>query len=208
MVKNWRVWLLGIVALLVMVGARGMSFWLPVVLTGVTHQHIGQVGLIAMVPSLAGIIGLYINATHSDRRKERQQHVIIPHYLAAFALLSAGIVVLANQNLSIACLVIAEGCMMAAGGVFWTLPTLILGSQTLGIGLGVIGSIGCIGGIVGPLFMGVIMSSKDGVHGISLLMGFVGLTQLLAGVIVASLRLEARERSTTVSVPFAQGQEI
>lgn len=84
--------------------------------------------------------------------------------------------------------------MLAAGGVFWTLPPLLLARQALGVGIGLIGAIGSIGGIVGPLLMGWVMSSREGLHGISLLMGVVALTQLLAGGIIFSLRLEGKER--------------
>lgn len=195
--QSWRevlklgsVWALGIASLLGALGARGMNFWLPVVITGVTHQRSSIVGLIAVLPSLAGMVGLYLNSRHSDRSKERRRHAGVPHLLAGFALLAAGLLVVVNRNMSIGSLIIAEGCLMAAGGVFWTLPALLLSDESLGAGVGMIGSISSIGGIVGPLFMGWIMTSKEGVHGISLLMAFVGLTQLISGYIILSLRVE------------------
>ncbi|GHO51915.1 MFS transporter [Ktedonobacter robiniae] len=217
--QNWRevlklgsVWALGIASLLGALGARGMNFWLPVVITGVTHQRSSTVGLIAVLPSLAGMVGLYINSRHSDRSKERKRHAGVPHLLAGFALLAAGILVVVNRNMSIGSLVIAEGCMLAAGGVFWTLPALLLSSESLGAGVGMIGSISSVGGIVGPLFMGWIMTIKEGVHGISLLMAFVGLTQLISGYIILSLRVEkqpepAGQDALLTYAPTRSGQE-
>lgn len=157
--KDGKVWWLVVVYFLIQVGFYGVSLWLPVMVKGLTKQGFGLVGILAALPYIAGVIGLYLNANHSDRTGERKYHVAIPLILGGIALLLSGLLGSTSAWLGMIFLILTEGFMLPYAGVFWTLPPLFLHRETLGSGMGLINALGNLGGFVGPFMVGYFISS-------------------------------------------------
>jgi sugar phosphate permease len=138
-------------------GNYGISFWLPVMLKRSSGQSDLNVTLLASLPYLVGFITQQINGWHSDRSRERRWHAVIPVLLSGLALflaISAG----AHLALSIVFLTAVGGAYYAFHPAFWAVPTEFLSESAAAASIGFINSIGNLGGFLGPLIMGYLVS--------------------------------------------------
>ncbi len=137
-------------------GLASLSPWLPQILKafGLT---VFQVGLLAAVPPLGGLIGMIVLSRHSDRLGERF------YYAAAVLLLAAVGFACAAFSTSLAAVVasffVASIGVFASQAVFWTIPQSYVAPASAPAAMGLIGMLGSIGGAVVPMAIGRI---KDG----------------------------------------------
>ena len=175
---NWRVLSLGLIEFGIVIGTYAFSFWTPQLLKSLTGQYSNTtIGLLVMVPNLAGAIAMILVSRSSDRKQERSYHAGIPALLAAAAL------TLMDRFQSPA-VVIALMTLLAIGlyswtGPFFSLPTEFLSGSSAAAGIALVNSIGNLGGFVGPYAMGAVSHwSGDMYAGLRLL----AFPVLLAGV--------------------------
>jgi len=134
-------------------GNYGIAFWLPTVLKRMSNQSDLQVTLLASLPYFAGFLGQQINAWHSDRKQERRWHATLPVLLTAvatFLVIKFG----SSVWLSVIFFTIAGGAYYAYHPPFWAVPTEFLSDSAAAASIGLINSVGNLGGFVGPLIMG------------------------------------------------------
>jgi sugar phosphate permease len=183
--KDLKVWYLVIVYFLIQVGFYGVALWLPVIVKGLSKQGFGLVGLIAALPYVAAVIGMYLNANHSDRTGERKKHVAFPLIIGGIALLLSGWLGMSSPLLGIVFLILSEGFVLAYVGVFWTLPPLFLGKESVGSGMGLINALGNLGGFLGPFLIGYfITTTGSNLTGIVIL----SISLVLAGLMTLAFR--------------------
>jgi len=186
-----RVWLCCAVWFLVMTGSYALVYWLPQIVRQLAlARSEWLIGTLSAAPQAALVLGLFLNARHSDRTGERLRHTAIGAVLAGIALLVA---VLLPVGPGVLALLIVAGFGIGANqGVFWTLPA------SLGIGggqvpVGVIAAIsmaGTAGGIVGPAMLGRMFElTGSHVSGILVLAGFL----LLASALLMVWRIRDRQ---------------
>src|SRR6266404_826113 len=138
-------------------GNYGISFWLPTMLKRSSGQSDLNVTLLASLPYLAGFITQQINGWHSDRSRERRWHAAIPVLLSGLALFLA-IRSGSHVALSIAFFTMVGGAYYAFHPAFWAVPTEFLSESAAAASIGFINSIGNLGGFLGPLIMGYLVS--------------------------------------------------
>src|SRR5215468_2245256 len=134
-------------------GNYGIAFWLPTVLKRMSNQSDLQVTLLVSLPYFAGFLGQQINAWHSDRKQERRWHATLPVLLTAiatFLVIKFG----SSVWLSVIFFTIAGGAYYAYHPPFWAVPTEFLSDSAAAASIGLINSVGNLGGFVGPLIMG------------------------------------------------------
>jgi sugar phosphate permease len=202
--KDLKVWYLVIIYFLIQVGFYGVALWLPVIVKGLSKQGFGLVGLIAALPYLAAVIGMYFNANHSDRTGERKWHVAVPLIVGGIALLLSGWLGLSSALLGILFLIISEGFVLAYVGVFWTLPPLFLNKESVGSGMGLINALGNLGGFLGPFLVGYfITTTGSNLTGIVIL----SISLVLAGLMTLAFRHGSyRQTATEVSIGRSAAQ--
>ncbi|MGE5193489.1 MAG: MFS transporter [Deltaproteobacteria bacterium] len=138
-----------------------------------------QIGLLAAVPSLCGMVGMLLNGSWSDRTRKYRLHVGLPALLGAGGWLLAALTDSAVWGLT--------GLSLAFMGVmsmlppFWSLPTSFLSGAAAAGGIALINSVGNIGGLLGPGTVGLI---HDATHshryGLLALAGMLVLSGALA----------------------------
>ena len=116
-------------------------------------------------------------ARHSDLTHERAWHVAGPAVVSGLSLIASAY--LANPILATVALAICTMGGFAALATFWTLPTSFLSGSAAAGGIALRGSIGNLGGFVGPYAIGWI---KDATGETTL-----GLVVLAAGPILAGV---------------------
>ena len=143
-------------------GIYGLVFWLPQIVKGVaTDIGLDKVtgvsintltGYLFAVPFAFAMVAMIWWARHSDLTHERVWHVAGPAVVSGLSLIASAY--LGNPILAAVALVICTMGGFAALATFWTLPTSFLTGSAAAGGIALIGSIGNLGGFVGPYAVG------------------------------------------------------
>ncbi|MGH9618057.1 MAG: MFS transporter, partial [Acidobacteriaceae bacterium] len=135
---------------ILMIGLYGLGFWIPRILTS-EGLPFAQTGWMTALPYLISTVGMVIWCGHSDRTGERTWHLVLAFLAAALGLYIASathLVAISVAGFSIAGLGICSAMPM-----FWAVATEHLGENGVA-GIAVINGLGCVGGFVGPFWMG------------------------------------------------------
>jgi len=134
-------------------GNYGIAFWLPTILKRLSGESDVKVTLLSSLPYLAGFVTQQINGWHSDRSRERRWHAAMPLFLSGLTLFLA-IASGSSLPLSLAFFTLGGAAYYAFGPAFWAVPTEFLSSSAAAASIGLINSVGNLGGFAGPLIMG------------------------------------------------------
>jgi MFS transporter, ACS family, tartrate transporter len=134
-------------------GNYGIAFWLPTILKRLSRQSDLKVMLLAALPYLAGFFFQQLNGWHSDRSRERRWHAAVPVLLSGLSLLLA-IRSASNLGLSVTFFTLMGAAYYAYHPAFWAVPTEFLGESAAAASIGLINSVGNLGGFAGPLIIG------------------------------------------------------
>lgn len=141
-----------------LIGFYGISFFLPTIISGLSKFSLVSVGYVVTIPYIAAFASLILVARSSDKKKERKMHTVIPLAIGALAL-GLSIMVYPNLFLSMIMFVIATAGIYAAFGPFWSIPTTFLTGTSAAVSIGMINSIGNLGGFVGPFIIGYLKTA-------------------------------------------------
>jgi ACS family tartrate transporter-like MFS transporter len=139
----------------VVTGNYGVEIFLPSVLKKWYGMNYLVLTLLLVVPPLGALIGQRFVGWNSDRTGERRWHAALPIYFGAAALLLA--VLPSNPPplaVSVALFTVAALGAKAYLPAFWTLPSLFLTEAAAAGSVGLINSVGNLGGFVGPSVLG------------------------------------------------------
>jgi ACS family tartrate transporter-like MFS transporter len=161
--SNGRVWLLCLVAFLTSSCGNALDLWLPEILRRQVGGSEFQVSLLAAVPYVAAALIMVVVAVHSDRTRERRWHVALPAFLAVVGFLLS--VRTANPLLSLAAFSCARAGLSAGLAPFWTFPGNLLSGSAAAGGVALINSVGNLGGLLAPWFIGRLSSASGSFSG-------------------------------------------
>jgi ACS family tartrate transporter-like MFS transporter len=149
-----RIWLLCLIYLSIVIGLYGVSFWMPLIIKGVSNLSDFMVGIVSVFPYMLAALGMTLIGMHSDRTGERRIHTAASIFMAA-----AGMLLTAyahNPVLELSCLSLVAMGIWGTLGPFWALATSFLSGTAASGGIALINSVGNLGGFVGPYLVGVI----------------------------------------------------
>ena len=159
----------------------GIVLWLPQ-LAGGFGLSTQQIGFVTAIPYLVAASGMYLFGRHSDARGERRFHL-------AFAAATAGVALIATPYVGppVATLLVlctAAWGIYAALPVFWAIPAGFLAGTAAAGAIGLINSLGNLGGFAGPYLVGWLRQTSGGFAAGLVLLGLASLgaaaTALLA----------------------------
>jgi ACS family tartrate transporter-like MFS transporter len=151
--RHPKVLLLALAYAFVVTGNYGIEFFMPSIFKQWHNLKIDAVTWLVLLPPLLAVAGQLFVGWNSDRTKERRLHAAIPALLGAIALAAAPFT---RQHLwlTVLCFAVVAAGLKAYLPAFWSLPNLFL-TQTAAAGsIGLINSIGNLGGFVGPFLLG------------------------------------------------------
>ena len=152
-VADRRVWGLGVVVFGLAMGIYAISFWMPTLLRESGVRSTSEIGWLSAIPNLAAAVGMVLIARRSDRRSERRWHVAVPALLGVVGLL--GSVAFSHQIvLVVVSLGLAAVGVMSALPVQWSFLTAFLGGSSAAVAVGLVNSVGNLGGVVSPALIG------------------------------------------------------
>jgi ACS family tartrate transporter-like MFS transporter len=138
----------------------GFSLWMPTVVKSLTGLPNLGVTLVATLPYVAGGVCTAVIGLSSDRTGERRAHTIIPMLMAALGL-TIGVASRAPA-LGLLSLALVGAGIYGFMPAFWPMPRWFLSGAAGAAAVGLINSVGCLGGFVGPFLVGRLKSSAAG----------------------------------------------
>jgi len=182
--RNRDVLLLAFALFFVNIGTYAFVFWLPTTVQRVSGQSAIFSTALSALPFVVAVVSVVWLGRSSDLRGEHKWHTAVPLGLAAlFFTLSAP----AETPFLVAMLwLCATGAVLFAWAPsFWVLPTLTLGESAAAASLGLINSVGNLGGFVGPSVVGYLMSRSSS-HTVTT--GFLALSFVMGAAMVLAVR--------------------
>jgi sugar phosphate permease len=182
--KHREVGLLALAYFFIITGLYGFNFWLPTIIKALSGLPNFAVTLISALPYLIGFVALLLVGVSSDRSGERRWHTAGPMLVAGAGLL------LSAASQSSAPLAVAMFCIAAAGlysffPAFWALPTTFLTGSAAAASIGLINSIGNLGGFAGPYVVGYLNNKTNSFLGG---MVYLSLSAIVGAALILTLR--------------------
>jgi MFS transporter, ACS family, tartrate transporter len=154
---DWRILLFSGTYFSMTVAMYAIIFFLPTLSKSFLHDiSITQIGLLLSIPYLVALICMFLVSHHSDMSGERRYHVTLLLILAGAGLLFDQLV--SDPLLSLLGISIAISGVLAFIGPFWSYVLSELIEEEQPVGVAVINSIGNLGGFVGPVITGFLIS--------------------------------------------------
>lgn len=144
-----KVWLLCAIYFTLMIGLYGIAFWLPTIVKAFGIKGYLGVGLITAIPYGAAVIGMIFLSRHSDKTGERRLHYVANVTAGAVGLVLSGIFA-SHPALAIIFLSIGTLGVIGSMPLFWPLPSAFLAGTAAAAGIGIVNSVGNLGGYFGP----------------------------------------------------------
>ena len=183
-----RVWALALVYFGIAYGLYALAFFLPSIVSGFRNMFgvqlsIVQVGLISAIPYVFAAVAMFVWSRHADRVREHVWHVAVPLLLGGCAIPVA--LYLRHPAAVMVPVVIAAIGIYSALPVFWALPSRFLTGAAAAGGIGLINSLGNLGGFAAPYATGAL---EDLTGNIRAGMWAVGTDMVLCAGLVVALR--------------------
>jgi ACS family tartrate transporter-like MFS transporter len=148
----------------------GFSFWMPTIVKSLSGLPSLVVTLVATVPYASGLVCLLVIGWSSDRTGERRWHTMVPMLMAGAGMLLAvplsrgGLAAGAASGalaLGLVSLVLVGGGIYGFLPGFWSLPPWFLSGSAAAAAVGLINSVGCLGGFAGPYLVGKLTMGRE-----------------------------------------------
>lgn len=133
----------------------GVEFFLPSILQGWYNLKLNSITWLVILPPILALCAQLFVGWNSDRTKERRFHAVVPIVIGAVALACAPLTQ-GNLTLTVLCFVVGAAGIKAYQPAFWALPSLFLTSTAAAGSIGLINSIGNLGGFLGPRVLGYV----------------------------------------------------
>ena len=169
----------------------GLELFLPTILKDWYKLPLDTITWLLMLPPAAALTGQLSAGWHSDLRKERRMHTVVPLLVGAATLLIAS----RSQGtlaLTMACFVLAAAGIKAYQPSFWALPPLLLSEAAAAGSIGFINAIGNLGGAFGSSMMGRVRTATGSYSGG---LAVLAAAMLMSAVIIFFLGLGKRSET-------------
>jgi ACS family tartrate transporter-like MFS transporter len=155
--SNGTVWILSAALFLIVLASYGYIFWLPATIQKASGLSTITSTLLSSLPFCAAALMVPVAGISADRSGKHKLHASVPLVLTAVFFLAA---TRHHQTFAVTAtwLILTGSLLWAWTPSFWALPTLILGESAAAASLGLINSIGNLGGFVGPALVGSLLN--------------------------------------------------
>jgi MFS transporter, ACS family, tartrate transporter len=189
--RHPKVLLLAAAYFFVVTSSYGVEIFLPKILEQWYDLRLSEVIGAVIIPPLGGLAGQLLVGWSSDRSGERRLHGSVPIYvgaaaLAATLLIPASLPFQVRLALAVGLFTVVMMGLKSYMPAFWALPSLLLTEAAAAGGIGLINSVGNLGGFFGPSIVGFVKTATG-----SFLFGLLYLcvSMLISATIILTLGL-------------------
>jgi ACS family tartrate transporter-like MFS transporter len=201
--RHPKVLLLALIYFCAVTTGYGIEFFLPSIFERWYRLNFNDITTLVILPPALAFLGQLLVGWSSDRTGDRRWHTFVPMVIAVFAL-AATPFTRGHLALSVGCFMVAMAAIKSYQPPFWALPSLFLTSTAAAGSVGLINSIGNLGGWLGPSTVGFVEKSTGSfVGGI----WFLTVMMAIAAVILFFLGLGRRDQSRQSAVGGEQKDE-
>jgi sugar phosphate permease len=148
---NWRVWYFALIYFCIQIAVYGMTFFLPTQVVAITGQKLGfAASLITAIPWAFALIAVAIFPRIADRTRKHRLIGSTLLLVTAFGIVVSG-ALSDSPVLAIAGLCLAAMGFVSMQPIFWTLPTEYMTGYAAAAGIGLVNSLGNLGGFLAPI---------------------------------------------------------
>ena len=151
----------------------GFNFWLPTLLKKLSGLPNVWIGVISAFPFCVGLAAMVLIGWSSDRTQERRGHTALCLIFVSLGLALS--VIQGGMGFSLSMFCLAAIGMYGYLPSFWSIPTSFLYGTAAAACVGLINSIGNLGGFAGPFVMGYLTRKTNSPVGGMLYLSVCGL---------------------------------
>ena len=168
-----------------------LEFFLPSILQQWYSLTPDSITSFILLPPILALAGQLFVGWNADRTKERRLHAVIP-IIAGVVALGLTPFTRGHLSLTIVCFMATAAGIKAYQPAFWSLPSLFLTGPAAAGSIGLINSIGNLGGFLGPTVLGTVQKYTGSfVGGIYYLCA----SMAICAAIIAAIGIGRRESS-------------
>ncbi len=188
--KHPQIILLVFVYLFAVTGNYGLTFFLPSITKNMQGMSVLWQTVVTTLPYICCTLAILYSGRSSDRTGERRWHTAIPILLMGVGM---GMSAVTGNYLGITIIFLCmAGLAPAAWPSFWSLPTAFLTGSAAATAVGLINSVGNLGGFIGPYAVGYL---KDVTGSYKAGMLFLAGCALLSGLLATRIKVPRKHRS-------------
>jgi ACS family tartrate transporter-like MFS transporter len=186
--RHPKVLLLAAAYFFIVTGNYGVEFFLPSILEKWYRLKLDKLTWMVIIPPVGSLVGQLFVGWSSDRTGERRLHAAMPIYMGAVALI--GTLLFRDQLwVTVALFTVALTGLKAYLPAFWSLPSLFLTEAAAAGSIGLINSVGNLGGFLGPSVIGTVEKLTGSFQGG---ITFLALSMAISATILVTLGLGHR----------------
>ena len=150
---NWKVWYFTVIYFALQIAVYGTTFYLPQQVAGLIGKKVGwEVGLVSAIPWFVGLFACYFLGKAAHTIVRRRNWGALLYIGTGVFILASGWAGANNQPLlGILFITLAVSSFLTVGPITWAYPTSFLTGAAAAAGIGLINSLGNLGGFVAPL---------------------------------------------------------
>ena len=152
--KDPRVWMMGLIYFLFVMGQYGMTFWMPTLIKTAGVVGNTRIGIVSAIPFIVTLILMNVLGRSADKHRERRWHLVIPAMIGAVGYAVAPNA--PNITLAVCALSLAAAGAITCAPLLWSLPTAFLAGAGAAAGIAVINSVGNLSGFAAPYLIGYV----------------------------------------------------
>jgi ACS family tartrate transporter-like MFS transporter len=183
--RHPKIILLALAYFFVVTGTYGLEFFLPSILDQWYKLKLDTLTWLVMLPPLLALASQLFVGWSSDRWRERKLHALVPIAIGA-SMLALVTQTQGELPLTIVCFMVAFAGFKGYLPAFWSLPNLILSEAAAAGAIGMINSVGNLGGFLGPYVIGTLQNATGSFEGGLL---FLAVSTAISAAIILFLSL-------------------
>jgi MFS transporter, ACS family, tartrate transporter len=196
--RHPKVLALALIFFCTVTGSYGIEFFMPSILKDWYQLDMNHLTWLIMLPPCVAMGGQLLAGWSSDHFNERRWHAIVPIVMGSCAL---GLMPLTQGHLvlTMLCLMLAFAGFKSYMPAFWSFPHLFLTDAAAAGSIGLINSVGNLGGFLGPTVLGAVQQATGSfVGGLYYLSGSMLVSALLIYFLGVGAKPRAPHSATSV----------
>jgi len=183
----------------VVTGNYGVELFMPKILDTWYGLKFDSLTWLLILPPIGSLVGQIFVGWNSDRTGERRLHAVAPIFLGSAALAALALAQKPPVWLAVALFILAMTGLKAYLPAFWSLPSLFLSESAAAGSIGLINSVGNLGGFLGTSVLGLVKEYSGSYSG-----GLIYLSVSIAASATIILMLGLGKRVARPAEPLAE----
>jgi D-galactonate transporter len=188
--KDPRVFVLGLIGCGTYTLANAVSFWSPLLINASGVKEVLDIGLLAGIAPVLGIVVMILVGMHSDKTLERRWHAAACELVGAASLVALSFSI-GQPVMTVVLIAIMTAAHYSGLTVFWSIPSVYLSDRVKASGIAISTAMGSFAAATTPMMLGYIRTTTGSLSlGLQISAGIIAIASivLLVGIPASALR--------------------